>query len=524
MFETLRKELKRQDYRASGLSSTLKVRALGCVSLPPVGLHASAHLMRSRIKTFSTRLLVRSRISSQSGRLALAPLTLLLLVQTLGCRLGEESAPRPNIVLITIDTLRSDRVSAYGYGKETTPFLDELADQGVRFAASYSPSSWTVPSMASLFTSLDPDHHGIQRGLVEKNRIVGQEVLADSHVLLAETLRDAGYRTYGVSANLHLAARFGFAQGFDHYENLGFANADRIAPVLEAWSEELSSGTQPYFLWIHYFDPHDPYYPRSPWFENPVPALAGEVSEDDPVDIRRLYWLNSPDGRRRNPRRLKKELRIAQAAYDAEISFTDEQIRQAFETLDLDESDLIVVTADHGEEFYEHGNLGHGQDLHEEQVRVPLIVRLPGSAHAGRVVDQPVSLIDVAPSILDLLEIGPPPEAQGSSLLPLIDESTDERAPVYLAVSRAEPGLRAVRKGSWKYIRDLGSSRGDRLFDLASDPGEQHDLRLARPDVAKELAAHLDEYLAAAPLFLQPDLEEVDAETLDELRALGYVD
>ena len=108
--------------------------------------------------------------------------------------------------------------------------------------------------------------------------------------------------------------------------------------------------------------------------------------------------------------------------------------------------------------------------------------------------------------------------------MPLIDESTDERAPVYLAVSRAEPGLRAVRKGSWKYIRDLGSSRGDRLFDLASDPGEQHDLRLARPDVAKELAAHLDEYLAAAPLFLQPDLEEVDAETLDELRALGYVD
>jgi arylsulfatase A-like enzyme len=447
-----------------------------------------------------------------------------LLSPFLGCRLGVAPAPCPDIVLITIDTLRSDRVSAYGYARQTTPFLDALAGRGVRFATSYSPSSWTVPSMASLFTSLEPDHHGIQRGLVEKNRIVGQEVLAESHILLAEILREAGYRTYGVSANLHLASEFGFAQGFDHYENLGFANADRIAPVLAAWSGELRSGTQPFFLWIHYFDPHDPYYPRAPWFENPVPALAGEVSEADPVDIRRLYWLNSPDGRRRAPRRLKKELRIAKAAYDAEISYTDQQIRQAFETLDLGENDLIVVTADHGEEFYEHGNLGHGQDLHEEQVRVPMILRLPDAAHAGRVVDQPVSLIDVVPSILDYLDLDPPPEAQGTSLLPLIDNDDKDRGPVYLAVSRAEPGLRAVRQGSWKYIRDLGGPRGDRLFDLATDPGERRDVRLEEPAKARQLASQLDEFLAHVPISVQPELEEVDAETLDELRALGYVE
>ena len=480
--------------------------------------------MRCNFSSTSTRTRSRSRVSTGSGRLALIPLTFLLLAQTLGCRPVEEPPPRPNIVLITIDTLRSDRVSAYGYDRQTTPFLDALADQGVRCTTSYSPSSWTVPSMASLFTSLDPDHHGVQRGLIEKNRIVGQEVLDDSYLLLAEILRAAGYRTYGVSANLHLAPRFGFAQGFEHYENLGFANADRIAPVLETWSEELRSGGQPYFLWIHYFDPHDPYYPREPWFENPVPALAGEFSEDDPVDIRRLYWLNSPDGRRRNPRRLKKELRIAKAAYDAEISYTDEQIRQAFETLDLDANALIVVTADHGEEFYEHGNLGHGQDLHEEQVRVPLILRLPGAAHAGGIVRQPVSLIDVTPTILDLLGLHLPPMSQGESLLPLIDDSSLERAPIYLAVSRAEPGLRAIRQGSWKYIRDLGNSREDRLFDLSSDPGEQRNLLGEEPVKARELADQLDAFLATAPSLAQPSIEEVDEETLDELRALGYVD
>ena len=451
----------------------------------------------------------------------------LALVSTLalsGCRRREGPPARPDIVLITIDTLRADRLSAYGYDRETSPFLDELAASGVRFAATYSPSSWTVPSMASLFTSLEPDHHGVQRGIVKKEKIRGQEILADDFTLLAEVLQQAGYRTFGVSANLHLAKRFGFAQGFDHYRNLGFANADRIAPVLEEWRDMLVSGPDPYFLWIHYLDPHDPYYPREPWFENPVPALAGEVSEQNPVQIDRLYWLNSADGRRRNPRRLKKELRIAEAAYDAEISYTDDQIRQALAALDPASEAFVVVTADHGEAFYEHEHLGHGQDLHEEQVRVPLILRFPGALHRGRVVEKPVSLVDVMPTILDFLAIEPPGDSQGRSLLPLITGSTSPLPPVFLAVSRAEPGIRGIRQGDWKYLRTLGDPAGDRLFDLRSDPGERRNLAGEYPEVAEDLARRLDRFLAAAPTEMRPELEEVNEETLDELRALGYVE
>jgi arylsulfatase A-like enzyme len=441
-----------------------------------------------------------------------------------GCSRRTEPAARPNIVLVTIDTLRADRLSAYGYDRETTPFLDSLAAAGVRFATTYSPSSWTVPSMASLFTSLEPDYHGIQRGLVEDDRIVGQQVLADSFTLLAEVLRAAGYRTFGVSANLHLASEYGFGQGFDRYENLGFANADRIAPVLEAWGPELEAGAEPYFLWIHYFDPHDPYYPREPWFENPVPALAGEVSANEPIEIWHLYWLNSPDGRRRNPRRLKPELRIAQAAYDSEISYTDDQIRRAFDHLGIGPETLVVVTSDHGEAFYEHEHLGHGQDLHEEQVRVPLIIRLPGGASAGRVIDQPVSLIDVMPTIFDVLGIAAPPAIQGDSLLRLMAGEQIEPPPIFLSIARDPPGIRGIRQGHWKYLHDLADPKADRLFDLQTDPGEQRNRVSAEPGITRELANELDRFLAAVPESLEPELEEVDEKTLDQLRALGYVD
>ena len=454
----------------------------------------------------------------------LIPVLFLPLAVALGCRRVEAPAPRPDVVLITIDTLRSDRVSFNGYSRQTTPFLDELANQGVRFATAYSSSSWTVPGMASLMTGLQPDHHGVQRGLVEEGEIVGQEVLDDRFNLLAESLREAGYRTFGVSANLHLAEQFGFAQGFDHYVNLGFANADRIAPVLEEWRGELRSRTSPYFLWIHYFDPHDPYRPHSPWFENPVPELAGDFTVEKPVILRRLYFLNSPDGRRRAPRRLKKELRIAKAAYDAEIHYTDDQIRQAFEVLGLGSDELIVVTSDHGEEFFEHGHLGHGQDLHEEQVRVPLILRLPDNQHQGLVIEDPISLVDVAPTILDFLRIEPLPEIQGRSVWPLVQSQESSANPVFLAVSRAEPGLRAVRQGSWKYIRDLGNPEGGLLFDLGSDPHEQNNLLLEEPAIAGRLSSTLDDFLDSVPVFEPPQLEEVSDETLDELRALGYVD
>jgi arylsulfatase A-like enzyme len=442
-----------------------------------------------------------------------------------GCSSSEsELAPRPNIVLITIDTLRSDRVGAYGYARETSPFLDELAAEGVRFAIAYSPSSWTVPSMASLFTSLHPDRHGVQHGLVRRGEIFGQEILDESYVLLAEILRDNGYRTFGVSANLHLAPEFGFGQGFDRYTNLGFAEAARIAPVLDAWSRELRSAPTPFFLWIHFFDPHDPYIPHFPWFETFAPELSGEMGHPDPFWIRRLQKLASTRDRETSTGAFRRELVLAEAAYDAEIRYVDGEIRRTLCALDIEPDDLVIVTSDHGEEFFEHGVLGHSQHLFEEQVRIPLIIRFPAGEYRSRVIDEPVSLVDLLPSLLEYLSIPSPHEVDGRSFLPLLESGVRPAAPVFLSVSRHEPNLRGIRQDRWKYVRELQRPRQGLLYDLEADPGERLNLFSEEQRIRAELSAKLDAFLTDVHTARGPRLQEVGEETLEQLRALGYVD
>lgn len=448
----------------------------------------------------------------------------LLLVGLIGCSRSEDTEPkRPNVVLVTLDTLRADSLGSYGYRRDTSPFLDRLAAEGIRLTHAYSVSSWTVPAMASLFTGVLPATHGVSHGLVTQDGIVGQEVLAEDFQLLAETLQRAGYRTYGVAASAHLDRRFGFAQGFDRFENVGFSNAPKALRALAAMAGEIVEGEDPYFLWLHLFDPHDPYKPRQPWIRDyfPQPGELRQSGFSSPRELRNdLAGVGRAAGES-----FDRVVEFARAVYDSEINFTDRAVRRAFGILEVSPADLVLVTSDHGEEFLEHRDFGHAGTLFEEQVRVPMIVRLPNLAHAGKVIEAPVSLLDVLPSIVDWLGLDSPESVQGRSFLRWLEEGAAPERPIHLALSRPRSELSGVLVDNWKYIHDHGQADDHRLYNLARDPRESRNLIDEEPDRARQLAQALSSHLAAAES-LRPEVtvEEIPPETLEQLRALGYVD
>ena len=424
--------------------------------------------------------------------------------------------PRPNVVLISIDTLRADHLPSYGYDRNTAPFLAELADSSVVFERAYAASSWTVPSIVSLLTSLDPETHGITRGYVETGgTIVNQQVLAESRRLLPEVLRQLGYRTIGLTVNGHLQPELGFAQGFDRYECLGFADAPRLHRRLERVVGELR-GDRPYFLWVHYFDPHGPYAANEgvEGFLGPDLPLHGET-------VRRVRRL-SRRGNFEPADTTEEMMRAAKALYDSEIRFVDRHIRDLFALLPITQDDVVIVTSDHGEEFLDHGDVWHGHTLYEETVRVPLMVRLPGAHLGGRRVSAAVGLVDVLPTVVDLLELPPPRWAQGHSLLPLADGRSVVSPPVHLALTKVRD-LQAIVRGELKYIHDFDEGR-HALYDLSQDPDESKNLIGERAGLALELRGQLEriirerraltEEVASTPL-----LEE----RLEKLRSLGYL-
>jgi arylsulfatase A-like enzyme len=438
------------------------------------------------------------------------------LAAALGC--GAEPPNRPNVLLVTVDTLRADRLSGYGYARKTSPYLDSLAESGVRFERAYATSSWTAPSLASLVTSLDPTVHGVEHGHLDDQLIVRQEVLPESVPLLAEELRAAGYRTFGVTANTHLYGRFGFDRGFDRYECLGFLDAAVVLRTLQEWRDGIIGGAAPWFLWVHLLDPHAPFVPRKPaireYFPGFRPLWRPVRGVIDPEDYKRF---GAEKGTRLHE--------LINALYDGEIAFTDAAIREVAAMVGVGDGDLVVVTADHGEEFLDHGSFGHGKTLFEEVIRVPLILRLPGRAHAGRVVRGAVSLLDVFPTVLDVVGAPAPPDIQGSSLLPRLAGGAPTDAVVTVTLSRFVPlGMDSITRGSWKYIRHRVDPERRMLFDLASDPGETANLVATQPEKAAELAALLEAQLSASrSRRVEPGFADLSGEELEQLRALGYV-
>jgi arylsulfatase A-like enzyme len=417
---------------------------------------------------------------------------------------GRSSSRLPNVILISIDTLRSDHLGCYGYGKNTTPAIDAFRREAVLFRTAIASAPSTLPSHASIFTALAPQHHGASH-----TRSIP---LAERFVTLTEVLRDAGYRTGAAVGGGQLAPEFGLSQGFESYEVVDDGTfrqvVGRAMPFIERVKE------RPFFLFLHSYEVHHPYWPS---VDDARFDSSSETILPSYIDIRLLAQINSGDMFIGDADRAH----IA-SSYDAEIASTDAAFRQLVATLkrlDLYDRSIIVFTSDHGEELGEHGFMGwHSHTLFDELLHVPLIVRFPAASHAGTEIGGVVRSIDVAPLILEAIGISRVPPFDHFSLATALARG---RAPAseVLLWRETPPGDTlehdGLRTADWKLIEG-------RLYDLRNDPKEQTDVAAAHGSVAADLTAHMQALLRERP---RPNTAAIapDPETEQKLRALGYL-
>ena len=424
-----------------------------------------------------------------------------------------------NVVLISIDSLRADHLGCYGYERLTSPVMDRLAAQSVRFATAYAPTSWTLPSHATMLTGRYPLSHGA---------VLRDRRLSSATPTLATVLRGAGYTTGGFVSYEFLRRRYGFDAGFDYFDDftteLGTEEDQRsqpTGPLLNAqiipWIER--NAERPFFLFVHYFDVHYHYDPPPPYDTMFDPDYVGP-------DLRQ--FTRNPAIHAGMPRRHLEQLI---ALYDGEIRFTDRVVGEVIETIDrlgIGGRTLFIVTADHGEEFFEHGEKAHGRTLYDEVLLVPLLMRWPDGFAAGHVVDVPVSLVDLAPTIYDLVGVAPSPGLEGRSLVPLAFGEQSAPAPIYAHLfTPKRPIISAmIRSGNEKYLQDLHSPRAG-FYELEADPGEH--LNLVDEKRGRVLAGPLlawlrQQWSAHRELPSNESRIVIDSDNIDRLRALGYVD
>ena len=438
-------------------------------------------------------------------------------------------AERPfNLVLISIDTLRADHLSAYGYARPTSPRIDALAADGTLFEQAYSHSPKTVPSHMTLVTSLPPEVHRVL------NR-AGREIdskLSTEIPTLPEILEAGGYRSAAFTAGGNMNGGIGFARGFERFEHLPVDAAPTFEAGIETvrdWAAEASEA--PFLLLLHTVQVHDPYLPPEshrdlfarPDYAGRIRSSRAELAaraKESGRSIAAEFWRDVD---------LESEADVQHLRdlYDACIRYTDDQIGRLVDTLaELGrlEDTAIILLSDHGEEFLEHGGTRHNS-LFEELLHVPLIVRLPDAygVEPGRRVQAPVRLVDVMPTVLDLVGLPLPDHLTGSSLLPLIDGTPEP--PRYVFAHWRERGARSLRAGRYKLIRIPGNQH---VFDLLRDPGERRPIEKIRPDLVASLGGDLKRLMetasATAELVAPGAPEPIDAKTREELRALGYLE
>ncbi|MFI5394395.1 MAG: sulfatase [Candidatus Binatia bacterium] len=490
---------------------------------------------------------------SSRGRIGINAAARLLTATFLGLLASCTHRNGPNVVLITIDTLRADHLSCYGYTALATPHIDQLAADGVLFDHAFCDVTWTTPSMCSVMTGTYPTIHGF------KSTDVNQ--LKEGAITLAEVLHNHGYTTAAVVGSFPLDHIYGLNQGFQEYDdhftaplltgsstpvqhvpsvfhksgkeledfralkvrNDSCRSDPEVTAAATAWLQQNSS--RRFFLWVHYFGPHD-----------------------------------KPDLRRSAQENFQHHL----DTYDSDLAGTDAEVGRLLQQVDdlqLTEKTLVIMHADHGESLGEHDTIGHGTDLYEPTLQVPLIMRFPRRLPKGVRVQKLVRNVDIFPTVLNMLQINFDHELSGESLLPLMlwnvsrnirETYTETYFPAHglfateatLADgSKRKVGLvrRGVRTTRWKYVRTepfpifgfedsardvpaetLNSLKTEELYDLATDSAEAHSLAAERPDVLKELGRHLDQYLDAERRAPAAPRVEIDAAAKERLRSLGY--
>ena len=490
---------------------------------------------------------------------------------------------KPNIVLLTLDTLRADHLSCYGYERETSPFIDKIANEGILFEECIATSSWTLPSHASLFTGLFPSEHGAIYSAEDKSKA---SQLPDKLTTLAEILKKEGYKTAGFIGGPYLASVFGMGQGFDYYNDrlgpIGKVYFDKITflrfilaifkdkinlyklsssietGLIDVWNyiygesftknsighvgwkkkaNEINAVVLPwikrnkdtrFFLFVNYFDPHAPYgLPKG--YKNHYNRgyksnLGGLVSQLNNI----MYRKYSPT---------EDDLNFLISLYDSQINFLDLHIAQLFDTLvscGIDRNTIVVITSDHGEAFGEHGLMQHGFSLYEDQIKVPLLLwgikQFPGSQR----ISTQVQIIDILPTILNLINIPPPKNIRGQSLIPLISGREDSVRPyalaeifedkaVYRFGEEFRRDLKCVRTSEWKHIT---SSTGEKeLYNVIEDRKEMRNLTDAEKEISKNMEGLIKEIVTSfkGNYNNKGKSFQIDNDIKEQLRGLGYI-
>ena len=428
------------------------------------------------------------------------------------------------IVLVVVDTLRADALGLYGSANATSPALDAWAKRGAVFDRAFSTSPWTLPSVGSLLTGRFPSGHGSGRGklALADGRSRRVFIALDASVpRLASIVSPRGYATAAFVTNTFLRPGFGFADGFDTYDHtrnrfLDERRADVMVDRALGWIDQRQQ-EEPWLLLVHLLDPHQPY--------DPPPAEAGRFTSGYQGS---LHAPIGPDsGLVRGVKRGSIELDAADRAflrgvYDEEVAFVAAQIARLLDGLaarKVLERGLVIVTADHGEEFLDHGALEHGHTLYQELLHVPLLVW--GSQVRAARHEEPVSQVDVLPTILDALGIAPPDGLDGASLWPLLTGRGELEGLRELVAENSLYGDQRRAVVEWPYKLVIDVEQPDvALYDLERDPAERKNLASERPEVAERLTAAL---ARRAPRELDRAPVELDADTRRELRALGYL-
>ncbi len=439
---------------------------------------------------------------------------------------------RRNVILISIDTLRADHLGCYGYERETSPSIDSLAEESALFSNAYSPSPWTLPSHVSLLTSLIGVHHHVNNE---------NEKMDPSLITLADVLRQNHFSCSAFTGGGYVSSVYGFSKGFDLYKETLQAiwlqdSVEWVYNNVARWLDR--NKDKNFFLFIHTYQPHNPYSSPDPY---------STMFLDENAKWTRLNFMGYLGGKKGVFRVLSEEKRKnIISLYDAEIRYTDEELikplLKKLKELELYDQTMIIFTSDHGEEFYEHKGWEHGHSLYDELLKVPLIIKFPGSKFAGNKIESTVRLVDVMPTILDELKLDSHGVVlDGLSLMPVI-KGRENRDRIFLAdkgnnvLKSNIPQKIAMSMGKHKLILNKEFRQGDlgfflfpppafepvELYNLAEDPGEKKDIAEEKTDLVDQIIRQINEIYSKAKK-KKTGRPEIDEKLKERLRALGYI-
>lgn len=459
--------------------------------------------------------------------LVIVLLALVCAASTFSCR---RAKPKPNVVLIVIDTARQDHFSSYGYPRKVTPKLDDFAAESVRFENAVAASPWTLPSMASILTGLYPHKH--QAGYAAKDEKTKQEgltYLSKSAITLTETLFQNDYQTVGWFQNPFVDPGFGLNRGFEFYDyfpgdNLNVRAADQVIDLAMKWLGETRDKKKPFFMVLHFFDPHLAYNPPNDFMMSFIYGYQGKMtppfnpSNDELNKLQAGTLTPSPEDRN-----------FITGLYNGELAFVDYTVGRFFDFLKLNnlyDTSMIIVTSDHGEELWDHESFEHGHSMYQELLAVPLIIRFPAAENKGMKVTTRVSLVDIMPSVLAFLNLDAPGQGSGKSFISMPGAAIKPaNRPIIAELNRVGDPLQAMYRDKYKLVLNTATGK-IMVYNLEADPQEKNNL-FGQPE--KYPAEIVDQIRGVAAMIEKlraenkPIPAKIDPETIKKLKALNYL-